>query len=266
MASITPVKPHEPSRFANVRTAPDDPRFYAGRVNVRMLLQTAYGIEDAQIVGGPAWIRTEQFDIEAKAPDSVAGEMRKMSPAQARLVKKHMLRALLAGRFSLKAHHETRVLPVYLLVIAKHGPKLVAVNAAGGTANAGRGTKKEKVRWVRPRPGETAFFSWSATLPSIAASLSGALGRPVLDDTGLKGRYRYELHFMPGPGECGPFGCVGASGGGIMGEKPGEPGASARTGPSVFTALEQQLGLELKRGKAPVQVLVIDHIEQPSPN
>lgn len=253
VASIKPLKPGENTRFANIRTRPDDPRFYDGGINVRMLLIAAYGIEDAQIVGGPAWVRSERFDIEAETPDAVAAEMRKLRPSQAKLVKQYMLRALLADRFKLKVHHETRVLPVYLLVIAKHGPKLE--EAAKGP-----------MRVVQPEPGETAFFFSSATLPSIAASLSGTLGRPVLDDTGLKGRYRYELHFMPSPGECGPFGCAGPSGSGIMGEKPEAPGASVPSGPSVFTALEQQLGLELKRGKGPVQVLVIDHIEQPTPN
>lgn len=160
------------------------------------------------------------------------------------------------------------MLPAYVLVIAKHGPKLEPAQGvgAGSTGATSHGNKMRSMHSVQPRSGETAMFAASTPVSSLAAFLSGTLGRPVLDDIGLKGRYRYELHFMPSPGECGPFGCAGPSGSGIMGEKPEAPSASVPSGPSVFTALEQQLGLELKRGKDPVQVLVIDHIEQPMPN
>lgn len=268
VASIKPLKPGANTRFANIRTKPTDPRFYAGGLNIRMVLHSAYGIEDAQIVGGPAWIQSERFDIEAIAPDSVAAGLRKLSPDQAKLVKQRMLQALLADRFKLKVRQETRVLPVYLLVVAKHGPKLEPAQSAGAgsTGAASHGNKMQPMHFVQPQPGETAMFAASSPMSSLAAFLSGTLGRPVLDRTGITGRYRFVLHWMPGPGECGVFGCGGRSGAGIMGEKPEAPGAAAPSGPSVFTAIEQQLGLDLKRGKGPVQVLVIDHIEPPTPN
>jgi uncharacterized protein (TIGR03435 family) len=268
VASIRPLKPGQNTRFESIRTTPNSPWFYAGGLNVRMLLRKAYGIQDAQIVGGPGWMRSEQLDIQAEAPDSVAAEMRTLPPARAQLVKDYMLQKLLVDRFGLRFHREKKLLPVYVLIIAKHGPKLVEVQRVGSAApgHTSHNSKEKQAAWVQPGPGETAMFSSSTPISSLASFLSQQLRRPVLDETGLKGRYRYELHWMPSPGEMGFFGPTRASDNRLMAETPQPPGKSQPSGPSVFAAVEQQLGLKLKPSKGEVEILVVDHIEQPSPN
>jgi len=125
VASIKSYKqPPRGSVHFGVFAPPRSGRLSATGVTVRGLIQAAYGVEGAQIVGGPKWISSEQFDIQAEADNATDAELRKLSIDQAILVKKHMVQGLLAHRFGLKLHHETRDLPVYLLVVARHGPKL----------------------------------------------------------------------------------------------------------------------------------------------
>ncbi len=268
VASIRPLNPHENTRFANIRTSPNSRWFYAGGANVRMLLRKAYGIQDAQIVGGPSWMRSEQFDIQAEASDSVSAEMRVLPPARAQLVEDYMLQKLLVDRFGLRFHRKEKLLPVYVLVVAKHGPKLVKVDSVGSAApgHTSPDSKEGQAGWVQPRPGETAMFASSTPISALTSFLSQELLRPVLDETGLKGRYRYELHWMPSLGEMGPFGPTSAPDNRLMAETPQAPGASQPSGPSIFAAIQQQLGLKLKASKGEVEVLVVDHIQEPSPN
>lgn len=239
-------------------------RFSAMGVTVRGLILAAYGVEDAQIVGGPKWINSEQFDIQAEADSATDAELRKLSPDQAILVKRHMVRGLLAERFGLKLHHETRDLPVYALVVAKHGPKLQEVSKPTNPVPAGAGgVPKGFPAWYEHDPRRAASFASYTTMSQTARNLSRSLGRPVLDKTGLNGHYSYALYWSMTPGER--FARVGRNfGSGVQASGVAPP--PGPSGPSIFTALQEQLGLKLKSEKGPVDVLVIDYVEPPTPN
>jgi uncharacterized protein (TIGR03435 family) len=272
VVSIKPAVPNGRGIDISVMNPARDGRCYATNVTLKLLIQSAYGIQDSQILRGASWINSERFDIQAKSDSSVDGYLRKLSPAQGRLVKEQMLQQLLADRFKLKFHRETRELPVYALVVAKHGPKLQEVTGKGaapvGAAN--KGQAKHPTAVLEGRPGEAGIYASGAPLSYLARALSQTLGRTVLDKTGLTGRYRFSLRWTPGLGESRMLGeysrAAGPGGGGQPAAGVPPAPVADSSGPSIFTALQQQLGLKLKPEKGPVEVLVIDHVEQPTPN
>jgi uncharacterized protein (TIGR03435 family) len=182
------------------------------------LIRSAYHINENQLAGGPNWLGTAGWDIDAKIPASAP-------PAQV----PSMLQAMLADRFHLKVHWESRTMPVYMLTVAKSGPKLKESSNPAGGFSAG------------PR-----MIKYSAgSMQDLAGQLTSYLGKQVLDRTELTGRYTIDLQFAP--------------------VDPGSQDA-AETRPSIFQALQEQLGLRLDSGRGPVQVLVIDKAEKPSEN
>jgi bla regulator protein blaR1 len=223
---------------------------------LKMLLTLAYDVREFQISGGPGWINTERYDIMAKTGDAdVSGspdDMRKMTDEQRKTVADKMrerLRALLADRFQLVLHRETKEQSVYALVVAKGGSKLQQSEAAEGTGAKGM-----------MRMGRGQLSGQSVGLQMLTQSLSNQLGRPVIDRTGLKGNFDFKLEWTPDPGQSGgPFG--GGPPPGADAPPPPDP-----NGPSVFTALQEQLGLRLESQKGPVEMLVIDKVEKPSEN
>ena len=224
---------------------------------LKMLLTLAYDVREFQISGGPGWINTERYDIMAKAGDAAvsdnADDPRKMTDEQRRTVGEQMrehLRALLAERFQLTLHRETKEQSVYALVVAKGGPKLQQSEAKEGTGPRGM-----------MRMGRGEFSGQGVPLQMLTQSLSSQLGRPVIDQTGLKGNFDFKLEWTPDPGQSGggPFG--GAPPPGADAPPPPDP-----NGPSVFTAVQEQLGLRLESQKGPVEMLVIDKVEKPSEN
>jgi uncharacterized protein (TIGR03435 family) len=223
---------------------------------VRMLITFAYNIRDFQLSGGPGWIGTERYDILAKAERSPGSENtpsdpRKMTEAQRTRWQEEMrerVRALLAERFQLTVHQETREAPVYALVVAKGGPKVEETEAPAdgpqGIQGGGRGVLR----------------GLAAPMSMLAMVLSNQLGRPVIDKTGLTGKYNYKLQWTP---DSGPTG-------GGPGDQP-PPGVEAPPpadpdGPSIFSALQEQLGLRLESQKGPVPSFVIDRVEKPTQN
>jgi len=194
-------------------------------VNLRKVILNAYGIPDDRLYAlvGPGWLGMDAFDITATFSPTAGTAIREM------------LKTMLAERFHLVLHTETRQVPNYSLVMAKAGPKIKAV------AEGDPGTSS--------RPGH--FEATKITMKKFADLISREAGRPVTDATGLKGVYDFTLDWSPGAGLR-----VDA------GETP-----SAADGPSVFTALEEQLGLHLESGKGPTEVLVVDKVERtPSGN
>ncbi len=278
VASIKRHKPSGPRMMFRIMNSPNDGRFYATGPTVKMLLRMAYDVQDSQILEGPNWIDSERFDIQAKADSAVDAELRKLSPDQAKLVKEHMLQALLADRFGLKLHHETKELPVYALVVAKNGPKLEkAKDQTSGPADKGRPGGPGLNRGVQMRVGggEWHLNFQDSPIPFFVTILSQSLGRTFVDKTGLEGRYNFRLHWAgggmmmggPGPGMMAGPGAVGSAGtGGNAPLSMPEPAKPDISEPSIFTALHEQLGLKLKPEKGHVQVLVIDHIHQPTAN
>jgi bla regulator protein blaR1 len=260
VASIRPARAGDGrTMMMRLLSRPDDGRLYADNVTLKMLIHMAYQVQDSQITGGPSWMDTDRFDIQATADSALDAELRKLTPDQGRAVKERMLQRLLADRFQLTLRHETKELPIYSLVVAKGGPKLPptkvaddapgpdGVKAPGGMGGMFRSTGPGQITVER------------APVSMFAQFLARELNRTVLDKTGLTGRYDFSLQWTPDENEQP----MGPPGGGPRPEGAPAPQAS---GPSLFTALEDQLGLKLESQKGPVDVLGIDHVEKPSEN
>jgi len=231
-------------------------QYTATGTTIKMLILDAYGVEDDQVAGAPNWLNSERFDIEAKVDSSVGSEFRKLSFDKRTLQEQHMLQALLADRFRLSLHRETRELPVFALIIAKNGPKFQEAKP-GDTYPDGIKDMHGKGHGNVMRMRRGQLIGQGVHIADLVQMLSQLqLGRIVLDQTGLTGKYDFNLQWTPdmdqAPREALP-GADNASG-------------PASSGPSVFTAIQEQLGLKLESRKAPVEVLVIDHVEKPSEN
>ena len=210
---------------------------------LRFYIQGAFGISP-NIIGrviGPDWINSTRYVIQAKPPESIRDAMQTMTNAERSIENELMQQSLLADRFQLKAHFETREMPVYQLVLAKGGSKL-----------------KEEPDPTKHRFGMSpSLFRGSATIHDLIDVLECAAdigGREVIDQTGLAGVYDFSLKWTP-------LQTVAAPGG-----ESGSPPSLDVEGASLFTAIEEQLGLKLVSAKGPGQVLVVDHIERPSEN
>lgn len=188
---------------------------------LRRLITYAYDVRDFQLAGGPGWLDTDRFDITAKASPDDAGGPRDAGSRE-------KIRALLADRFGLEVHRETRTQAVYRMVVAKRGVRMAAVETAG----AQRGI------YILERGHRQGF---ATTLAMIARELSGITERVVIDTTNLTGIYDWTLQWEPETDD-------------------------ATAGSTIFAALEEQLGLKLEPAKAPVDVIVIDRVNRPSAN
>lgn len=214
-------------------------------MTLKRAILSSYQIRDFQLSGGPGWLDSDRFDIEAKAAPDASMDQKRV-----------MLQNLFKERFRLALHRETKDLPTYNLVLAKGGLKIQALKegacikpditkpglAPGKTLQdycGGMGT------------GPAMMQAGSATMPEIAVMLSSLVGRTVVDKTGVPGQFRFQMNFAP----------VTASA-----AQPADAADAATDGPSIFTALQDQLGLRLESSKGPVEVLVVDHAEKPSDN
>ena len=197
-----------------------------GRGSLEFFLQYAYGLQSFQLVGGPGWISSDRFDVEAKEPPG--GSHYSQFP--------QMLRPVLTERFKLTAHRETRQQGIYALVIAGNRPKLTAARAG---------------EEPRTRGGNGQFVATRMTMRAFASMLSRMTSRLVQDRTGLDGEFTFTLTWMPDDFQRPD----------PLGRSPANPEA-----PALFTALQEQLGLRLDATTGRVDVLVIDHVERPSEN
>jgi bla regulator protein BlaR1 len=224
--------------------------FSAKNVLLKELIRNAYGIEENQIQGAPGWLGSARYDIEAKVSSSDTDALHDVSPEQRGL----MLQPLLAERFQLKVHSEVRDLPVLALVVAKDGPKLHEARPGDTYPNGIKGFDGEGgAGLMHMGPGQLTVQG--LTMSSVARLLSEQLGLMVQNATGLTGNYDFTLQWSPDRGTTDAG-------------QPGPDNAASKesAGPSVFTAVQEQLGLKLESRKSPVEVLVIDHVEKPSEN
>lgn len=231
-------------------------RFSTLGTSAKFLIEYAYSLEsDAQLSGGPSWINSDKYEIEAKVDDTLADKLEKLPIQERRDQVKSMVRSLLADRFELQVSHATKQLPVYALVVLKSGPKL---NAAAPSSSKDSGNISSSVHGtvgelVATDASIRSFLGTLARQPELA-------GRTVVDETGLQGGFDFKLHWTredlePEVNEKADHN-VGIA---------NTPSAAA-SGPSLFTALQEQLGLKLESRKGPVDVIVIEHIEKPSEN
>jgi bla regulator protein blaR1 len=248
-SAISYVASIKPNIAADARTFSEyspGGRLTATAVTVAYLLRIAYRIQPYQLMGAPAWISTRRYDIAAKADDSPA-------PSQQAL-----LRALLQDRFQLAVHNETREMPVFALLLArsdgKLGPQLKqsAFDCAAYMAGPHGPPEPGRTPNCATRIGPGALSGKAIAMTQLAGSLAPFVNRFTVDKTGLTGRFDVELTWTPE--QTPPIAGAGSS------DAASEPGAS------IFTALQQQLGLKLVSEKGMVDVLVVDHLAEPSEN
>jgi uncharacterized protein (TIGR03435 family) len=232
---VAAIKPNTDNDNRFMLRRPVGGAFRATGVTLRMLILNAYDVHAFQVSNDPGWVRTERWDIEAKAED-----MQGIAPMD---VYREMLRGLLEDRFQLKLHRETKELAVYELVVTKNGSKLVPHKGEG--------------RGIRTGPGSLSFQSIG--IAGLAAQLSMILGRAVIDKTGLAGEYDFTLQYAPEPGQGGPEAL------GLPPQNYTAPPVDPNR-PSIFTAVQEQLGLRLESQKGQVEILVVDQVERPSEN
>lgn len=243
VASIRPTDPN--ARGWGMNFTVDG--FVAKGVNLRQLIQEAYAAyEDGRIIGGPSWLDTDHFDIQARLDPAEVPTYKELTLAQRR----EMLRALLTERFQLAIHSEQRSFPAFALRIARGGPKLQKAREAESSIDGLRGHDSLV---TRSRSGLLEGKNFS--MPELAHLLEYPAQRIVVDETGLKDRYDFLLQWTPLDASGNPIDTNNATG-----DSPG------KSYPYLFPALEQELGLKLEPTKAMVEVFVIDHAKRPSDN
>jgi uncharacterized protein (TIGR03435 family) len=244
-------------------------RFTATNMPLKVLITNAYQLSFFQVVGGPDWVSTDRFDVAAKAPDGAP-------PDRTRA----MIRTLLKERFKLVVHMETRDTPIYALVKARPdsqlGPRLkpstmdcgpMRAERAAATAAAARATGGRVAIPPPPAANEPVvcgmrvsgrgdstltYRAGNITMAALANALRTYAGREVVDRTGLSGEFDFDLQFAPPPP-------TGPADGGV-------PTAPLDDAASVFTALQEQLGLKLESTRGPVELMIIDSAERPNEN
>jgi bla regulator protein blaR1 len=223
---------------------------------LHMLLREALGVSDNQLVGEPHWVNSDRFDIEAKVAAEDAPKLQTLKPQQ-RLA---MFLPIFEERFGLKFHHETKELTQYVLVVAKDGPKLKEAKEGDTYPNGVKGPDGVAHAGLM-RMGRGEFTGQGVELAVLVRQLSFQFGSTVVDKTGLTGKYDFDLKWTPDEASGAMFKSPDSA-------QPGSesPAPPATSGPSIFTALQEQLGLRLEAHKEPADVIVIDHIDQPSPN
>ena len=231
---VASIKLSDPnSENYGIGTAPGG-RFMANNWTLKRTIAYAYRVQDDQIFGGPPWVSSDRFDIAAKAEEGSITDDRPSNPGELPPIR-YLVQTLLADRFNLKLHREVRELPTFELVIAKSGGKL---------------QKAEPQATGVPEIGARHITARSITLGALCAALALDLRRTVVDKTGLDGTYEVQLEW------------------GVNVDNTPDPGriVPVDAGPSIFTAIEEQLGLRLESRKAPIQVLIVDSADAPLPD
>lgn len=284
---VASIKPnHSGSGFATFGVpgmlAPKD-RFIATNVTIKGLILWALApgttrpLPEDQVVGGPSWINSDRYDIDAKLEDSQIAALEKLAPWDRSVQVKLMVQSLLADRLKLMLNDDTTALrPVYALVIAKGGPKLRETAPCsllhpitsqmlppppplplppGASPSAPRAPANSFREGIVGLPGE--MIACATPMSDLARWLRDRLGRPVLDQTGLKGNYNFDLQWTPDVDSPGA----------MPGPSPGTEATPPDTvGPSIFTAIQEQLGLKLEPTKDLEEAITIVHVEKPSEN
>jgi uncharacterized protein (TIGR03435 family) len=202
----------------------------ATNVTLRSLITFAYDIRDHQLVGGPAWLDKDRYDVVAKPPSPKEGAPEPTEFREVFLLMRERVQALLADRFKLVVHTETREMPVYALVIGKNGPHLQASKSENMSIHGSTGVLQCQKLTMKD---------------FVERALGNRMGRTVLDQTGLTGEYDFEIKYA---------------------EDRGAAAAADVSGPDFLTAMQEQLGLKLEQQKGPVPVIVVDRAEKAEAN
>ena len=248
---VAAIKPSNSSTSGGSIMSSSD-RLTIENQTIKSLIKYAYKINsEDQVTGEPGWISSAKYNIEAKKAESLAAALQKLPPDQREEQNRLMVQSLLADRFKLKVHHETKELPVYALVVAKNGPKLIPATVTPPTSAGSHTLSGIRIS----RNGQLTGMAASPSQLAAILERQSEIGRLVIDKTGLAGKYDFTLQWTPASGSDPLF----------QGTESAESSSNS-SGPSLFTALQEQLGLKLESTKGPVEVLVVDHIEPPSEN
>jgi uncharacterized protein (TIGR03435 family) len=224
-------------------------RFSVKGVPLNWLILLAYNIKDFQLSGGPAWTNSDRYDVDAKVEGSATTDQMRS-----------MLQSLLADRFKLILRHEKKELPVYELSVAKGGLKIVPATEGSCVVPDPNGARLPMGSKICGgiRRGINSIDAFGISMSKLVETLSDIGNRIVIDKTGFTGTFDAHLEFAPDD----------AVGNGIGQAAIGEPGrpTPASSSPSLFSALQEQLGLRLEAAKSPVEVLVVAHAERPTAN
>ena len=254
---VASIKPNKSGRQIVEFRIQSGGRLVATGVTINLLLQQAYGVKDFQVSNALSWLDVERYDIDAQPSPSVGAAIANLSTTQASQRVMDMLKSLLAERCGLVLAHGTKDVSSYNLVVTKSGPKLRAstFKAPEKLEPIAAGTPQPGGIWLHGRGNLT---SSGANMAEFSDTLSRFLRRKVVDKTGIKGLYDFTLQWTPADGE-----------GGLLSKNYHE-GESAPPpelfGPSLFSAIREQLGLKLEANKVAAETLVIEHIERPSNN
>ena len=259
VVSVKPCKPDSASGYTWAT-----PSGYTAKCTLPLILiDYTFGIHySEQLSGAPAWISSERFNVDATFDPSVGAALQKMSKDERAVARQQMLQMLLADRFKLTFHRETRQLLVYALVLTKSAVGLREAKPGDTYPNgikASDGRAMTGGVQMSATPEGLTWTGQAVPIESLVRQLSAEVRRMVVDKTELTGNYDFTMRFTPER-----FGTPMASSDETG--SPSAPPAFGPGGPSIFTAVQEQLGLKLQSGKGPVEVIVIDHIERPSGN
>ncbi|MGC2637586.1 MAG: TIGR03435 family protein [Acidobacteriaceae bacterium] len=254
--AVASIKPNKSgSNGVRLMFTPDG--FKGDNVPLKFLIRTGFNVNDDQIESEPDWTAGSHFDIDARVDSGDVAELKNLSFEQ----RGEMIRQLLADRFGLKFHQETRDLPVYALVVAKGGPKIRQATAGDTYPNGFKGPDGKGATGMMMMNADGELTAQGVGMSNLVRILSQQTGRSVVDKTGLTGKYDFTLKM---PAMHGPTPMPHPKDGAASGADDAAPDDSGEA--SIFTDVEEQLGLKLESQKAPLPVYVIDHIEQPSDN
>lgn len=233
----------------------------AKNLTLQELLKLAYGVQESQISGGPDWIATARFNVEAKLDSSAVAELQKLSPEQQKMEREQMFQTLLADQFKVALHRENKLLPAQVLVIAKNGPKIQAAKPGDTYPDGIKGRDGLPAGAHKFDFGPDGVIVQALPMSFVANNLAMHLNQPVVDRTGLTGDYDFTLRFSP-RGETAVH-------------NNEQTGAKETTMPvtsisahnaALLSAIEEQLGLKLEPQTIPLPVLVVDRAEKPATN
>jgi len=243
VATIRPAPPPDAAFHLSVSSPPHSSRFEATNLPMKALLQIAYGF-DTPVVGAPDWVENTFYDIQARSDEAADARLARLTDNEVRLEKRHAIRVLLAERMGLKTHLETRNTSIYNLVVAKGGVKMQPAPAPPAPAD-GEGPAPPPPSGVQAHGSQHGleFDGSNASMRAITGALGAMVEAPIVDKTGLTGTYNYTLQFGRDWSVRDPD-----------------------TWPSIFTAVQEQLGLKLEAAHESVPNLVVDHITKPTEN
>jgi uncharacterized protein (TIGR03435 family) len=243
VATIRPAQPTDANFHTSVSSPPHSSRFEVTNLPIKALIQIAYGF-DAPVVGAPDWVGNTFYTIQARSDEAADARLAQLTANEVRLEKRNALRVLLAERFGLKTHLETRNSSIYNLVVDKGGVKMQLVPAPPPPAD-GQAPPPPPATDVQAHGSQHGleFDATNASMRAVAGVLSAMVEAPVVDKTGLTGTYNYTLQFGREWSDHDPD-----------------------SWPSIFTAVQEQLGLKLEAEHESVPNLVIDNITKPTEN